>query len=313
MDFLSSQQVSSNIIGSIRFDLFVSVAGSEKRCLFLTDNFTIQAEKKIALILPDSCSSRELKKSSVYFKNTHFQLIETSGSGKEFFSYLKNFFDQNQRDQIKILVDYSCITNTLLANIIQVIQELERNNLVINMYFVYTPVSCSKPYKFIPKRNTTLDLIPEKLQNNKPVALIMGLGTVQNSADYVMQRLKPDITVLMYSDPALTKDFLECIFKVNDEVISAVQTGNLVSYPIKDPEILYQELTARCVELRISHNVVIVPLGPKIFMLNAYLLASRYPDIHVYNLNMKPRQRLFSSRSGHEILIQKATFINEDY
>jgi len=60
--------------------------------------------------------------------------------------------------------------------------------------------------------------------------------------------------------------------------------NNIIRYEALDPEGINSMLTSRCLDLRLKHEVVIVPQGPKSFSLVSSLLSLRYPDIKLWDL-----------------------------
>lgn len=313
MDLLSTQQVSASSLGSIDFELFITVAGTENRCIYFAENYNISVTEKVALT--DLIKNKELfrKNNNRILKSKGFKFLEFSTTDNHgLANFLKAYLLNAAREKIKILVDYSCMPRTWYSSIINIFQELEYLKSHVYVYFVYTPVKFQKALKISQQKTISQSLTRNVNTDLKPTALIVGLGTEKANAELINDIIKPDLLILMYSDPALEKVYVENIFKRNEKIISLANTRNLINYPIKDAEKINLLITQKCVELRLTHNVIIAPFGPKIFSLNAYLVASRYPDIEIIN----PEERKIDVKNNREpsgdVIVQKVEFVTEE-
>lgn len=313
MDFLSSQQVSAELLETVDFDLFTTVSGNEYRCTYLAENINITAQQKVVLAFKAKSKDSNRKRNDKYFLKNGFGFIEISANQNDQLKlFLKDYFASTEKKSLNLLIDYSCMTKTWYSAIINVMQEADTDVQEINIYFTYSPVKYEEPTKAKSIKKIELSLAPGNLTPSKPTALIIGLGIEKSGAEQVIKYLQPDLIVLMYSDPAIDDRYTNAIFNNNQELIHNLEARNLINYPLTDANAINEIITAKCVELRLFYNIVIAPLGPKVFALNAYLLSNRYPDIFVWDTGFEqPVPNLKNLPSG-KMIIQKVTFVNEE-
>ncbi|MFW5821681.1 MAG: hypothetical protein ACOCWA_10340, partial [Bacteroidota bacterium] len=124
--------------------------------------------------------------------------------------------------------------------------------------------------------------------------------------------LQPDRIILMYADPAIDENYTDKVFNHNEEIIHKTKPRDLINFPIKDANAINEIITQKCVELRLNYNVIIAPMGPRIFALNSYLLANRYPDIFVWDFGIQALKKVPKSIPSGDIIAQLITFVDED-
>ena len=313
MDFLSSQQVSAELLESVNFDLFIAVSGLEKRCTYLAENKNIIAHKKMVLAPAGKSKDSVRKKNARYFDETGFEIFEIpSEEDHKLKLFLREFLTTSANKFLKILVDYSCMTKTWYSALIDLMQEVETDVKEIKLYFSYSPVKYEEQTKARSVKKIESGLSFSAISSSKPTALIIGLGIEKSKAELVIKYLQPDLTVLMYSDPAVDDRYTNAIFNNNQDLIHKTDARNIINYPLTDANAINEIITKKCVELRLFYNIVIAPLGPKIFALNAYLLSSRYPDIFVWNTGSHLPDKTGKNLPSGELVIQMVTFVNED-
>jgi hypothetical protein len=120
-----------------------------------------------------------------------------------------------------------------------------------------------------------------KSANGKKVALILGLGQEHNVSDAIFKIVNPDLLYLFYADPPVEKQFVEKVFVNNHHLINRTPIRNLISYPIRNGQAIYQSLIDIILPLREEYSVVLIPQGPKIFSVVSMLVHMGYPDIRI--------------------------------
>jgi hypothetical protein len=312
MDFLSSRQLGADSLQNIEFDLYLAVSGYEERCTYLAENLSLTAKEKVVLAYTEKTKELSRKKNDVFYSNG-FKFIHSSGyETNELTDFFRLFLVNSKEKELSILIDYTCMTKTWYSSIINSLQEIEDAPKQITLYFSYCPSLFEEPPKAKSLKQIEFGFSKGKMSSSKQMALIIGLGTEKTKAEQVIKQLKPDLTLLMYADPAIDHQYTQTVFENNRELINNIEPRNLVNYPLTDTGSINEILTQKCVDLRLSHNVVICPLGPKIFALNAFLLAVRYPDIFVWNFSSMQSEKPKQKTASGEIIIQEVVFINEE-
>ncbi len=313
MDFLDSQQVSAKSLESVDFELFVAVSGNEYRCTYLAEKLSLAARHKVVLASTEKSKDSIRKKNDKYFRTESFNCLEISGNQNDKLKlFLKDHFTVTEKKSLNLLIDYSCMTKTWYASISNVLQEMESKVNEIKVYFAYTPVKYEEAIKSRSIKKIESGFSPGNLSPSKPTALIIGLGIEKSTVEHIIKYLQPDLTILMYSDPAIDDRYTQAIFHTNQDLIHKMDARNLINYPLTDANAINEILTSKCVELRLFYNIVIAPLGPKVFALNAYLLSNRYPDIFVWDIGPELQDKGVKYLPSGELVVQKVTFVNEE-
>jgi hypothetical protein len=120
-----------------------------------------------------------------------------------------------------------------------------------------------------------------KPANGKKVALILGLGQEKKVSDSIFKMINPDLLYLYYADPPVEKKFAEKVFINNHNLINEAPIRNLVAYPIRNAQTIYQSLINTILPLRDEYSIVLIPQGPKIFSVVSMLVHMGYPDIRI--------------------------------
>ncbi len=143
-----------------------------------------------------------------------------------------NIFDTGKKD-LNILIDYSCMTKLWYSTIINYFVSDESLFHTVRAFFSYTPASFNAPKKVkSPKKAESIHVGMKKFDPSKPTALVIGLGYEKGRAEYVQKKVKPDMTCLMYADPAPDTQYVESVFRMNQEIINGVEVRNLINYPL---------------------------------------------------------------------------------
>ena len=93
--------------------------------------------------------------------------------------------------------------------------------------------------------------------------------------------IKPDLVYLYYADPPAEKRFVEKVFVNNHKLIHEAPIRNLIAYPIRNGQAIYQSLINTILPLRNEYSIVLIPHGPKIFSIVSMLVHLGYPDIRI--------------------------------
>jgi hypothetical protein len=179
----------------------------------------------------------------------------------------------------------------------------------IDLYFAYTPSTYEKPKrKKIYKRYTKPSPSERIDALNRPVSLVLGLGYSQDQARDLMHRLRPDRTYAFYSDPSIDDRFVKEVEKCNREILKDIKPDHVIKYPLNDMRSINMSLKQLCLDLRLSHQVILAPLGPKPFALACMLLSARYPDIWVWKVHSSHNDHYYEWKPHGHPLVCKAVF-----
>jgi hypothetical protein len=313
MEYLSGVQIEPQRLESFRFDLIIAVTGKDDRSVHLLKNYSVSSSKKVALNYQNNGFERKKDSNSVFFTNNGFEILETeAGNTKILSDLVENLIKSNNGEKTDILIDYSCMASETYAALINLIETIDVIGTRVNIYFSYTQAKFVKSKKIKSVKNYN-SLFPGRglSQPEKPTCLIVGMGLHEDYNQFIKDKINPESILLFYSDPA-PDGYVETIFSNNQELIEMVDIKNLHSYPINNLNETVNKLTDICINLRLRYNIIILPLGPKVFTLLSLLLAVRYPDIDVWNISNTKIKQLNKKIAGQPPVVFKVRYENQN-
>ncbi len=314
MEFISSDQIDTHSLNSIHFDIFIVAAGYEKRCTYLLKNYTISAENKYAIAFKEKFNELNRKRNNEFLKENGFTFLEISGTDAQSLDIFlsKEVFSSAKRD-LKILVDYSCMTKLWYATIVNFFTREEGRFNSVRAYFSYTPASFSIPKRIKPaKKAEPIHVGLNKFDPSKQTALVIGLGHEKGRAEFLRKKVNPDFISLMYADPAPDNQYVENVFRMNQNIMNEVDVRNLINYPLNDINKINDLLTQLCLDLRLKYNVILAPLGPKLHALCCVLLATRFPDIDVWRVSAGSNELAYDRDAGSDPIVLEVDFTGDE-
>jgi hypothetical protein len=315
MEFLSAKQISPENLQTTEYDIFILASGYEHRSIYLPLNYNINAKLKIALAFEEKPKELNRKSNDTYLLEKGFKLITLSGDEKlNPENYFSVFLNKKSIEHLNILVDYSSMTKVWYSNIINYFICNTKGPSYVTVHFSYTPALYNEPKKAGPvKYNTAISATFNKVNTtSKPIALIIGLGLNNISAEFIQKSLNPALTVLFYADPSNDLKYVKKVLRCNQELVEKTEVRNLYNFPLNELDKTNEILTNLCLNLRAKYNIVIAPVGPKVFSLLALLLTSKYPDITVIRLSSGANAAAFERMPSSVPLIYSVEFVSDD-
>jgi len=296
------------------FDFFIAACGCQPRCYHLASNGNLQAQSKLLLNIDEKDRASDRQKHLEVFNSfgfiTHNVSITLTDPIEQL---LAEICDQN-KDQLNILIDYSCMPKKWYAVIID---NITRNNFKakkINLFLSYTP----KIYE-PEKRMTSTDFFGplldarHSLKRKKPVTVLAGLDNHVQLLKSALAEVNP-LNMLAFlpvsrSDPGYTN----AVAENNSSLLSKLDSTHIFRYDMHDPNSMNSLLTSCCLDHRIHHEVMIIPQGPKVFCMISLLISIRYPDIKLWEIIGKNRNTVQGKGlAASDPVIVKASFLDDD-
>lgn len=128
---------------------------------------------------------------------------------------------------------------------------------------------------------------------DKPVAAIIGLGYDKEGALGLQQLLDPALTVVLVPNSGKNDPYYPMVRKNNRAMLERTPEEWVFEYSISEPASTFGALASIIGGIRQSYRIVLASLGPKIFGLICFLLATRFADVSVWRISSgihgKPR------------------------
>lgn len=311
MELNTTVQVAFNDFSRTPFDLFIASSGYETRSIFLAQRISnLNIRKKIVLAFCERMNDISRPFNDKVFSQLGFEFVNTSASStREIDHVLESACSASNREEMNVLIDYSSMPKLWYEAIINFFAEFENGVRNINVWFSYTPSEYSASIGNISNRYFETN-ISEKL-SIKPKALIIGLGYEKGRAKELANKLNAQVTYSFYSDPAIDPRFVLELLENNKDILMKLESERIIKYPIYDLNYINTSLTQLCVKLRLSHQIVLAPIGPKPFTLMCFLLNARYPDIKIWHFSSEVPKEVYDRKPFGQFLIYKVHFTSE--
>lgn len=267
-------------------DIFITTLGYETRCTTIARLFEENPCRKIALSRTDHPKEFSFYENRAYYQEQGYEIVPVETKVPEIGSILKNL----QKESINIVFDCTSMSQRWYYEFFRWFSENQDGYSSANLRFVYT-MACYEGMDSLRKVKRIKEFLKTDIKPNqkKKKALILGLGHEKNICESIYKMVQPDLLYLYYADPPIVKEFVEKVFVNNHALISETSIRNLIAYPIRNGQTIYQSLIDTILPLRNDYTITLIPQGPKIFSVVAMLVHIGYPDATIsYPVFKKP-------------------------
>jgi hypothetical protein len=276
MELSSIHHIEPDHLNDFEPDLFITTLGFESRSTHIARLLNGPECRKIALSLNENLREYSYEENRAYFGAAGFEIHPVASGVPDFGSMLPSSPD---RDSVRILLDCTSMPQLWYFELFRWFSENQEDYATACIRFVYTLadyVEPGPPQKV--KRIMDFAGSSQTPGKKKKKALILGLGHEASICESVYKMIQPDLLYLFYADPPVDKQFVEKIFVNNHTLINEAPIRNLIAYPIRNGQVIYQNLIDTILPLRNDYSICLIPHGPKIFSVAAMLIHFSYPD-----------------------------------
>lgn len=313
MELLHAEQVSFDRVYEDRIDLVIGVSGYEKRSPYLMERIKLGNETKLVLAFKERNNELNRPENDRIFRRLGFEFIDVSGNSVVNIEELVARIPGKPGDELRILVDYSCMTKPWYASIIDYFSHENLPWKKVSLLFSYTQSEFVDPKKPKPlKIAEPLGHGPHGMMAGKPVALVMGLGYEKARAEFLRKSVDPEETYCFYADPSSDKRFVEKAYVNNFRLIDSLHKSHVFAYPLEDMGKTTRMLTDLCLDLRLNYRIILAPLGPKPFALISILIRAMYPDIEIWRVGAGKLESVYDRIPIGEPIVYSVEFGREE-
>jgi len=279
MELSSIKHTDSAQIADFKADLFITALGYESRSTTVARRFENNSCKKIALENRNLIKEFSYQDNSKYLEQHGFEIIRVESELPD----VDAIFQPLSGDTINVAIDCTNMPPIWYYEFFKWFDEKQAGDGRVTMRIAYTMAK----YVRQPgsrKVKEIFDFLKDEVRpaaNGKKVALILGLGQEKNVSDSIFKMINPNLLYLYYADPPAEKRFVEKVLVNNHNLINEAPIRNLVAYPIRNAQTIYQSLINTILPLRNEYSIVLIPQGPKIFSVVSMLVHMGYPDIRI--------------------------------
>jgi len=300
MELSSIMHIDPSQLSDFKADVFVTNLDYESRCTHISRLLRHLPCRKVALFSKSTIKDFAYEGNREYFLSKKFDLVEVDSHVPELGPILGSLNGKN----LGIIIDCTSMPPSWYFQFFKWVNDNQELQGVVRMRIVYTManyVNMESTLKVKAIRNFLDAEIKNSVQNK--LALVLGLGQEKNIGESIYKMLKPDLHYLYYADPPVEKRFAEQTFINNHSLINATPIKNLISYPVRNGQAIYQSLINTILPLRNDYSIILVAHGPKIFSVVSMLIHLGYPDVRISYPIFKKPPALDRSPSGKPVIL----------
>jgi hypothetical protein len=271
------------------YDILIATLGYESRSRAISERYPNNARfrKHACGYVKDHVLKYEDNKRWFFDNNYLIAELPDSEFGSWFEGVINDALEQTDA-LLNLRVDISSMTRTRLASAIEVLGRCKLNK-PMTVDFVYALAEYSPPPP-ANSRNThvgpvTPDFSGWWTEPDRAVTAVVGLGYEENKALGVLEHIQAS-EVWLFVPRSPVSEYSAAVNRANGSLLDMVDNSRVLSYRVDEPFLTMSQIESLCSSLNAYKNVVLVPFGPKLFVLVS-LLVSRlhYPDLAVWRVS----------------------------
>lgn len=270
-----------------RANTFMAACGYEARSSALVGGLDARIRNRFAVSYEEWPTALSRSRNEKMFRDAGFTLVTASGNAPDAVSRIVVDAIHSDPPMFPLAMDISCMTRAWHGAIVRTLASVDSVNSV-DTYIAYVPGRFSSPPRTSPANEVVapVDGFASMALPDLPVAAILGLGYEKERALGLQQLLDPERTILMIPRNSERRDkFYPMVVKSNRDILSRTQRDWCFEYPLDQPSATFGILASVVSGLLPSYRVVLASLGPKLFGMLCFLLATRFRQISVWRVS----------------------------
>jgi hypothetical protein len=278
MELSSIKHIDPSQIADFKADMFITSLGFESRSTLVASKFEDHGCRKLALVNKNVIKDFSYKENYQYLKDQGFDIIELTSEIPD----LDSLFQSLSGDSLNVAIDCTNMPPLWYYEFFSWFDRKQIGDGKVRMRIGYTPAAYVRQSGSL-KVKKIFDFLKDDVRPSqaKKTALILGLGQEKQVSDSIFSLINPDLVYLFYADPPAEKRFVEKVLVNNHKLINEAPIRNLIAYPLRNGQAIYQSLINTILPLRDEYSIVLIPHGPKIFSVVSILVHLGYPDIRI--------------------------------
>ena len=300
MELSSILHIEPSQLPDFKADIFITTLGFETRCARVPKLVEPLSCRKVALVSSQVLKDFSYDANREYFLSKEFELVTIDSDIPDINVIVGSIAGKD----LGVMIDCTSMPPSWYYQFFKWFDENQDFGGVVRMRIVYTMANFVSMDSSLKVKEINNFLHADiKTAVKKKRALVLGLGQEKNIAESIYKVIEPDLLYLYYADPPVEKKFVELAFINNHSLINTTPIKNLISYPIRNGQTIYQSLINTILPLRNDHSIIIIPHGPKIFSVVAMLIHLGYPDVRISYPSFKKPPVADRSPSGEPVVL----------
>jgi hypothetical protein len=238
----------------------------------------------VAFARTDHIKVHAFQENQSYYSDQGFEIVSVESRIPDMDAVFRGYVG----DKIKVILDSTSMSARWYFEFFRWFTEAQDRFAEATIRIAYT-MPAFPEHEEARKVKSVKAFMPSKHTDKpkKKTVLFLGLGHEKSIAEVIYKKIHPDRLYLLYTDPPAHISFVEKIFVNNHALINSTPIRNLIAYPIRNGQEIYQKLIDLILPLRKEFRVVLVPKGPKLLSIVAQLIHLSYPDVQIYYPDFK--------------------------
>lgn len=276
------------------YDLLIAALGFESRATAISGLVVNRSRSRIALGF-DHNHALSYIKNEAWFNANAFKIIPNI-TAEKFGGAVKREIEISldsslvgcdQSKPIRVAVDISCFDRRRLAEIVSEIQKISAS-YKFAIDFLYCVAQFDPPTPSV-GRNEVAGPIHRKFAGRftdpgYPLVMIVGLGYEIGKVMGAVEFLQAT-RVIAFSPESPISDYEPEVQRANELLLGELDPSDIITYPVSDPKRTLAILDSVVRGLKDTHNIVLLPGGPKIFALSCLLTQILHPQTSVWRIS----------------------------
>lgn len=300
MELSSIQHIDPEHLPDFEADVFLTTLGFESRCITAAKRLENLFCRKVAFARTDHLKEHSFQENQAYYSDQGYEIIQVESKVPD----MESVFGGYSGDKIQVILDSTSMSAAWYFEIFRWFSEEQNHFMEATIRIVYT-MPAFTGHEELRKVKSVKAFTPSEqtVKEKKKTVLILGLGHEKNIAESIYKKMNPDRLYLLYADPPADKDFVDKVFVNNHALINSVPIRNLIAYPIRNGQDIYQTLIDLVLPLRKEYRIILVPKGPKLLSIVAQLIHLIYPDIQIFYPKFKKPPAVDQLPSGEPVVL----------
>lgn len=277
-----------NVTHKAEYDLLLATVGYETRSRFISETYPAPAKMKWAFgfrsnQLLEYSSNRE------WFSLNGYTISDVDEeSFDEHFCDLLRLAVEHGNGCVRIRIDISSMTRSRLAIVISELSQFS-SELAVTVDFVYSLAEYSPPPRTVGKNIHVGPVIPEFsgwwTEPDRPLTAIVGLGYEENKALGALEHIQAT-DIWVFVPRSAIAQYTQALTAANADLLRATPPSRILTYDVGDPMTSLAQLESLSAGVIARKNLILLPFGPKIFVLVSLLTARiHHPEIAVWRVS----------------------------
>lgn len=306
MSELQYQNLDLNGLPEGYYDLVVSALGFESRAIALSGKLRGKAKRNIAIGF-DHNKSISYSENKLWF-SANVDYVYDDVSDEQFVEIIRREISQSLECSVgngqpcRVAFDVSCLNRYRIATIIaETTPHIFKTDLNADVWYAlaeFQPPSKSNEQNEVvgPVHGYFSGLFGDP---SRPLALVAGLGYEEGKVMGATEYLQASRVVAFFPKSPIN-EYEQFVEEANQSLLSELDARDVIIYPVNDPARTLATLDSAVRGLEETYNVVILPLGPKIFTVLALFAHLSHNDSSVWRVSGGRRSAPRDVRaSGH--------------